>query len=48
MEYEQLHLDWWSLEPNARRTLRQEQMFNRWLQNNARGFILAVTGLIHL
>jgi superfamily II DNA or RNA helicase len=42
--YMSLSEDWWSLEPNQRRTLRQADILDKWIDAKARGYVLAVTG----
>jgi hypothetical protein len=43
--YTDLHPNWWTLKPNERRTLRQQQLFDSWVKQKAQGYLTAVTGL---
>ena len=42
--YEKLSPHWDELEPNERRTLRQNQILRDWKEMGAKGYVLAVTG----
>lgn len=39
-----LHADWDNLEPNQKRTLRQQQIHESWITAKGRGYVLAQTG----